>query len=99
MNRRGRGGTFPAKAGTDGEGTLSLAIPTGLPDAEVDVVVVVEPTGQRPADRWPERYSEQHFGSLREAGLNIAYQLILVTLKTREFARVPGLRFEDWELT
>jgi hypothetical protein len=34
--------TFPAKGKTAADGTLSLVIPTGLPDAEVDVVVVVE---------------------------------------------------------
>ena len=63
--------TFPAKARTDAEGTLSLAIPTGLPDAEVDVVVVVEAAGRNmtPSDKWPEGYFAQHFGSLRDAGL------------------------------
>ena len=64
--------TFPAKARTDAEGTLSLAIPTGLPDAEVDVVVVVEAAGPditAPSDKWPEGYFAQHFGSLRDAGL------------------------------
>ena len=63
--------TFPAKARTDAEGTLSLAIPTGLPDAEVDVVVVVEAAGRdmTPSDEWPEGYFAQHFGSLRDAGL------------------------------
>ena len=64
--------TFPTKARTDADGTLSLAIPTGLPDAEVDVVVVVEATGRdtsMPSDDWPEGYFAQHFGSLRDAGL------------------------------
>jgi hypothetical protein len=63
--------TFPAKARTDAEGTLSLAIPTGLPDAEVDVVVVVEAAGRDMtlSDKWPEGYFTQHFGSLRDAGL------------------------------
>jgi hypothetical protein len=64
--------TFPSKARTDAEGTLSLAIPTGLPDAEVDVVVVVEAAGRditAPSDKWPEGYFALHFGSLRDAGL------------------------------
>jgi hypothetical protein len=64
--------TFPAKARTDAEGTLSLAIPTGLPDIEVDVVVVVEAAGRgmtAPCEKWPEGYFERHFGSLRDAGL------------------------------
>jgi len=64
--------TFPAKARTDADGTLSLAIPTGLPDAEVDIVVVVEPAVRKtavPADEWPEGYFAETFGSLRDAGL------------------------------
>ncbi len=64
--------TFPAKARTGADGTLSLAIPTGLPDAEVDVVVVVEAAGRdmaMPSDEWPEGYFARHFGSLRDAGL------------------------------
>ena len=64
--------TFPAKARTDADGTLSLAIPTGLPDAEVDVVVVVEAAGRdetMPSDEWPEGYFAETFGSLRDAGL------------------------------
>jgi tRNA(fMet)-specific endonuclease VapC len=31
------------------------------------------------------------------AGQASARGLILITRNTREFARVPGLRFEDWE--
>jgi hypothetical protein len=64
--------TFPSKARTDAEGTLFLAIPTGLPDAEDDVVVVVEAAGRDITalfDKWPEGYFAQHFGSLRDAGL------------------------------
>jgi hypothetical protein len=70
--------TFPAKARTDADGTLSLAISTGLPDAEVEVVVVVvEPAGRDvnvPSDEWPEGYFARHFGSLRDAGLERAPQ-------------------------
>lgn len=64
--------TFPTKARTDADGTLSLAIPTGLPDAEVEVVVVVEAAGRENAvlaDEWPEGYFTETFGSLRDAGL------------------------------
>ena len=64
--------SFPARARTDAEGTLSLAIPTGLPDVEVDVVAIVEAAGRdmaAPSDEWPEGYFAQHFGSLRDAGL------------------------------
>ncbi len=64
--------TFPAKAKTAADGTLSLVIPTGLPDAEVDVVVVVEairPGVATPTDEWPEGYFTELFGSLRDADL------------------------------
>jgi len=64
--------TFPKKARTDKNGTLSLAIATGLPDSDLEVVVAVEPAGQgtaAPADEWPERYFAEAFGSLRDAGL------------------------------
>jgi hypothetical protein len=64
--------TFPAKARTDSEGTLSLAIPTGIPDAELDVLVVVKTTaheGVAPSAEWPDGYFERNFGSLRDAGL------------------------------
>jgi hypothetical protein len=64
--------TFPAKARTDADGTLSQAIPTGLPNAEFDVVVVLEAAGRDAAvasEDWPEGYFERHFGSLRDAGL------------------------------
>lgn len=62
--------TFPTKARTDAEGTLSLAIPTGLPDAEVEVLVVVEAAGRgEPAEEWPDGYFAETFGSLRDSGL------------------------------
>jgi hypothetical protein len=64
--------TFPVKARTDADGNLSLAIPTGLPDAELDVVVVIEAAGPDTTvvcGDWPEGYFERHFGSLRDAGL------------------------------
>jgi hypothetical protein len=64
--------TFPTKARTDADGTLSLAISTGLRDAEVEVVVVVEAAVRQtavPADEWPEGYFAETFGSLRDAAL------------------------------
>ena len=67
--------TFPAKARTANDGTLSLAIPTGLPDAEVDVLVVLnvvsEPAARvlEPVHEWPSGYFEEYFGGLRHEGL------------------------------
>jgi hypothetical protein len=56
--------SFPKKARTDKNGTLSLAIATGLPDSDLEVVVVVEPAGQgtaAPVDEWPEGYFDRSF--------------------------------------
>lgn len=63
--------TFPRKTRTDKDGTLSLAIATGLPDSDVEVVVVVEAAPGRCAtpEDWPEGYFAETFGSLRDAGL------------------------------
>jgi hypothetical protein len=64
--------TFPQKTRTSKDGTLSLAIATGLPDSEVEVVVVVELAGGNttiPAGEWPEGYFVETFGSLHGAGL------------------------------
>jgi hypothetical protein len=67
--------TFPAKARTATDGTLTLAIPTGLPDADVDVLVVfdviLQPAAKLvdPARAWPEGYFEEYFGALRGEGL------------------------------
>lgn len=63
--------TFPKKTRTDKDGMLSLAIDTGLPDSDVEVVVVVEAARATaaPRDEWPEGYFAETFGSLPEAGL------------------------------
>jgi hypothetical protein len=67
--------TFPAKARTATDGTLTLAIPTGLPDADVDVLVVFDVIPQHvertrnPAHGWPVGYFEEYFGALRGEGL------------------------------
>ena len=82
--------TFPQKTRTDKDGTLSLAIATGLPDSEVDVIVVVAPVGQgtaAPSDEWPEGYFAGTFGSLRDAGLerppqgNLSDRLVLDSVR------------------
>lgn len=72
--------TFPRKTRTDKDGTLSLAIATGIPDSEVEVIVVIEPAGQgggAPVDEWPEGYFAATFGSLRDAGLERPPQGVL----------------------
>jgi hypothetical protein len=63
--------TFPAKARTATDGTLSLAIPTGLPDADVEVLVILEPASrtQTTGREWPAGFFEKYFGALRDEGL------------------------------
>jgi hypothetical protein len=60
-----------AKGRVKGDGTLDLHVTTGLPETDVEVLLVLEPLvlkGQEPASRaggWPEGYFEKTFGSLR----------------------------------
>jgi len=65
--------TFPARARTATDGTLSLAIPTGLPDADVDVLVVLDVVPDSAANLaghgWPAGYFEEYFGALRDEGV------------------------------
>jgi hypothetical protein len=65
--------TIPAKTRTSEDGTLSLEVSTGIPDAEVDVLIVIETV--RPGDNsnalvaeWPQGYFDL-FGSLRDVNL------------------------------
>ncbi len=55
--------TIPAKSRTNADGTLLLEVPTGMPDAEVEVVIVIEPVqhagSEAPKDEWPEGYFER----------------------------------------
>jgi hypothetical protein len=63
--------TFPAKARTSIDGTLSLEIPTGLPDADVEVLVVLESASGGPATvrDWPSGFFEKYFGALYDEGI------------------------------
>lgn len=68
--------TFPTKARTDKDGRLSISIPTGIRDSEVDVLVIVDPSvpdsaisQKLSANDWPEGYFTETFGSLRNVGL------------------------------
>ncbi len=68
--------TFPTKARTDKDGRLSISIPTGVRDSEVDVLVVIDSAApdsaisqQLSANDWPEGYFTETFGSLHDVGL------------------------------
>lgn len=62
--------TIRASKKTDKDGSLSLVIPLGRPDAEYDVLVVVQPKAttapaQTPEERgWPPGYFENTYGSI-----------------------------------
>lgn len=70
--------TIPARSRTAADGTLRLDVATGLPDAEVEVVVIVERVGAAPREAtprgWPEGFFEL-YGSLRDSGLERPPQL------------------------
>ena len=68
--------TFSKTARTAKDGTLSVAIPTGIPDSEVNVVVVVD-TPSALTDEWPEAYFADTFGSIAEADLQRPPQGVL----------------------
>ena len=73
--------TIPAKTRTAEDGTLSLKVSTGIPDAEVDVLIVIETvrpgdSSSAPAAEWPNGYFEL-FGSLREVNLERPPQGVL----------------------
>lgn len=62
--------TVRVVAKTDADGSLSLRIPLGQPEAEFEVVVVVQPTaapvpGPTPEQRgWPTGYLDRTYGSI-----------------------------------
>jgi hypothetical protein len=54
---------------TGKDGTLSLRIPLGKPEAEYEVLVVVQPrtTAATPEDHgWPPHYFENTFGAIAD---------------------------------
>jgi hypothetical protein len=64
---------FPARTRTSGDGSLHLSIPTGLPDTDVEVLVIVDAVaGGSPApataDEWPAGFFEAYGGALAGIG-------------------------------
>ncbi len=53
---------------TEADGSLSLRIPLGRPEAEYEVLVIVQPVaapGQTPEQRgWPPGYFDRTYGSI-----------------------------------
>jgi len=67
--------TISAKGRVKDDGTLDLHVTTGLPETDVEVLLVLEPMvlkSEKVASReggWPEGYFERTFGSFRESPL------------------------------
>jgi hypothetical protein len=63
--------SFSVKARVKPDGSLQVAIPTGLPESDVDVLVVVRRVRAvreegLAIDSWPEGFFERTFGCLAE---------------------------------
>ena len=74
--------SISVKARVKPDGTLQLAVPTGLPESEVDVLLVIRPlnTGSANAgstDSWPAGFFDDTFGSLADRTLVRPAQLPL----------------------
>ena len=57
--------TIPIKARIQPDGMLDRRLPTGLPESEVEVVVVIQPAESN--STWPEGFFEKTFGAFAEA--------------------------------
>jgi hypothetical protein len=57
--------TIPVKTRVDADGVLSLRVPTGLPESEVDVVVTVQPVAARPK-AWPDDFFDETYGAFAD---------------------------------
>jgi hypothetical protein len=57
--------TIPIKTRLEANGMLSLHVPTGLPESDVEVVVIVQPVSNS-LRAWPEDFFEQTYGAFAE---------------------------------
>lgn len=57
--------TIPVKTRLDAAGMLNLHVATGLPEADVEVVVIVQPvaTGHK---TWPENFFRETYGAFAD---------------------------------
>jgi len=74
--------SISVKARVRPDGTLQLAVPTGLPESEVDVLLVIRPldTGSasaRSPRSWPAGFFDDTFGSLADNASVRPPQLLL----------------------
>lgn len=57
--------TIPLRTHLESNGTLNLSVPTGLPESDVEVVVIVHPVPDR-ANGWPEHFFEDTYGAFAD---------------------------------
>lgn len=57
--------TIPVKTHLEADGILNLRIPTGLPETDVEVLVVVQPVETR-ANIWPEDFFQKTYGAFAD---------------------------------
>jgi hypothetical protein len=57
--------TIPVKTRLEADGVLNLRVPTGLPEADVDVVVIVQPVDTR-AQTWPKDFFIETYGAFAD---------------------------------
>ena len=57
----------------EANGTLNLSVPTGLPESDVEVVVVVQPL---PRERrgWPQGFIDETYGAFAEQPIERGHQ-------------------------
>jgi len=59
--------SISVKSRVKADGTLNLNVATGLPESEVEVLVVVQPLGaQERENGWPAEFFPQTYGCLRD---------------------------------
>ena len=66
--------TIPVKTRLKPDGTLDLQVPTGLPESEVDVVVVIQPISETPGV-WPGDFFSETYGAFHASPLERPPQL------------------------
>lgn len=57
--------TIPIRTRLEANGILNLRVPTGLPEADVEVVVVVQPMEAR-VNAWPDDFFQETYGALAD---------------------------------
>jgi len=67
--------TIPVKTRLEAGGILNLRVPTGLPEADVEVVVVVQPV-EAHANTWPEDFFQETYGAFTDHPLERGNQKV-----------------------